>query len=646
MNDVPEINVGSSRRRFLQASVLLGGGMLAAACGGAPAASPTTAPKAAAEATKPAATAAPAGATTPAATKPAAEATKPAATTTTPAPTPAAAVAPAAKPKEVPRNRTLIYVFGGTEGKWKDFDLWNPYNLGASHQFGPNLLYEPLAYYSAFADKMHHWLAESHQYSQDFKQLTIKTRSGITWSDGKPFSAEDVAYTFSTLKDLGSKVRWGVNVSQFVESAAATDANTVVIKFKVPAPRFFFFAAYKFDIGIYMVPKHIYQGKDWAEFKHFDVAQGMPVTTSPWQVVFSTPDQKIIDRRSDWWAVKAGLVKEIPKVERLVHLPVAGETQMATSLISNQIDFALLIVPTFKTVLAQNPQITTFTSRDKPYGYVDWWPLSVYVNNEREPFNDKDVRWALSYMLDRKQVVDIAYEGASSPSKLPMPTYPPLLPYFDAVKDLLEKYDTTKFDAARATEILTGKGWKKEGTAWRDAKGQPVKMEIMGFSFLSAVGPVVAEQFRRQGIDATYTMPPNTFDRFQKGDYSAVMFGHGGSVSDPYETLSLYQSASLAVPGQHQVNFPRWKNEAYDKVVDEVYKTPMEDKQKLQQLFRQAMEIWLPELPDIQLVEFYHNIARNETYWKGWPTKENAYVNEASWHLTWQLVLNNLVPAQ
>ena len=52
------------------------------------------------------------------------------------------------------RNRTLILTWSGSrEGRWVDFELWNPYAIGSNHQNGPNLLYEPLAYYSAFADK-------------------------------------------------------------------------------------------------------------------------------------------------------------------------------------------------------------------------------------------------------------------------------------------------------------------------------------------------------------------------------------------------------------------------------------------------------------------------------------------------------------
>src|SRR5262245_40713818 len=99
--------------------------------------------------------------------------------------------AQAAKLKEVPRNRTLTLVWTGREGRWIDHELWNPYAIGSNHQSGPGILYEPLAYYSAFADKEYLWLAERYTYSPDFTELTITTRAGVTWSDGVPFSAED-----------------------------------------------------------------------------------------------------------------------------------------------------------------------------------------------------------------------------------------------------------------------------------------------------------------------------------------------------------------------------------------------------------------------------------------------------------------------
>ncbi len=562
-----------------------------------------------------------------------------------------AAVAPASPPvaglKPVPRNRTHIFMGGGREGQFVDHELWNPYAIGANHQVGPNIIYEPLAFYSAFADQELLWLAESYEYNDDFTQLTIKTRPGITWSDGVPFTAEDVAYTFTELTRLGSAVRWGVDIQQSVKTAVAVDENTVLIDFNIPSPRFFDFVTYKYDIGVYIVPKHIFEGQDWTTFKAFDLEKGWPVTTGPFKVVAGLPEQKIFDRRETWWAAEQGLAP-MPQMERIVRLPAPAEQQAIQAFITNEVDTGFTMAPTsFPTIFNENPKVTTHSGRKPPYGYLDWWPVSMYVNNERAPFNDARVRWALSYFINRQQVVDIGWSGANTISRIPMPPYPPLMRYFDKIEPLLEQYNTSEFNPEKGTQLLLEAGFTKNSAGkWLKPDGTPFTIEALIPSFLSGMGLVVTENLKAQGIEVTPNSPPDYLDRFTTGDYEAVFFGHGGSVRDPYYTLRLYQSASVAVPGHHQSNFSRWRNAAYDEIVDKVYLTPMDDYARLEELFYEAMEIWLPELPDIPLTELYHRIGYNETYWTNWPTEENPYVNGASWHLTHLMVLWNLQATQ
>jgi len=549
----------------------------------------------------------------------------------------------------VPRNRTLILIKnGGRDGRWIDHELWNPYCIGANHQNGPNIICEPLAYYSAFADKWYMWLAEGYQFTPDFKQLTIKTRQGINWSDGTPFGAEDVAYTFNSLRDLGPKVRWGIDVNLALDHASVEDPNTVVLNFKIPAPRFFFFVTYKYDIGVYIVPKHIFQGEDWTSFKHFDLSKGWPVTTGPWKVVEATEAQKIFERRDSWWAADRKLAP-MPAMLRSIWLPNTGEQATAQAMITDQSDTAYDMQPSsFPTMFRGNPKIITHTGQKPPYGYVDWWPLSLYVDNQAAPFDDKDVRWALSYYIDRNQLVQVGFLGASQVSALPMPPYPPLLPYFAAIKDLLAKYNTLEFNPKKGDALLAARGFHKKGGTWTGPDGKPLALPIIsaaGGTFGPVTGPVVSEMLKRHAIDASLALPPDFNDRFSKGQYVGSIYGHGGSIREPYDTLRLYQSASIAVPGAHAVNFSRWKNAEYDKIVDEVYITDPENVPRLKDLFRAAMEIWLPELPDIQLVQNHHRIPMNTTYWKNWPTAQNPYINGASWHLTFPLVLWNLQPA-
>jgi peptide/nickel transport system substrate-binding protein len=549
---------------------------------------------------------------------------------------------------DIPRERTLYLRHGGQEGSFVEHDIWNMYAVGSSHQIGGNIIYEPLAYYSAFADEMIPWLAEDWEYNDDSTQLTITTRSGVEWSDGEPFSARDVAFTLNHLLTIRNEVQRGDEVARFVENAEAIDENTVVIDFHVPAPRFFYFMSYKFDIGLYIVPQHLYEDEDWTSFTAFDIEQGLPVTTGPWRVAHSSPQQKIIDRADSWWAVDQGLVDELPRVERLVYLPFGDETNVAQQVIANQLDTSHTLQPmTVQRIIQENPNIITHTFDQPPYGYVDWWPTAVLVNHEEPPFDEREVRWAMSYFIDREQMIEVAKDGASGISQIPMPRYPGLMPFHDYIQDLFEEYDTTEHNPERGQELLEQAGFELNSDGWWERDGEVLGFTLNGSIFFADVGPIVAEMLRRNGMEAEYAQPPDWWDNVATGNYRVGMNGHGGSVgNDPYDTLRLFQANTETFAGGGVTNFTRWSNDEYDAIVDEIGITSLDDQDRLLELFRQAMEIWIPELPNIQLEEFYHHIPMNTTYWEGWPTVDNPYVNAALVHLTWQLVLNELNPVQ
>jgi ABC-type transport system substrate-binding protein len=78
-------------------------------------------------------------------------------------------------------------------------------------------------------------------------------------------------------------------------------------------------------------------------------------------------------------------------------------------------------------VLKANPKVTTYSGDKPPYGNLDWWPISL-GSTTSEAVDDKDMRWAISYLVDRVQLADVGWSGASAPSKVPFPTFPPLRP--------------------------------------------------------------------------------------------------------------------------------------------------------------------------------------------------------------------------
>ena len=384
--------------------------------------------------------------------------------------------------------------------------------------------------------------------------------------------------------------------------------------------------SYKYDIGLHIVPKHIFEGQDWTTFAAFDLAKDWPVTTGPWKVVNVSPTQKVIDRRDSWWGVAAGVGK-LPAVERIVLLPDAGEQQLAQGLISNAVDFSTgLQVATFPTVFDGNPNITTFTGRDLPWGNVDWWPTSLYLV-QAGAIRQSKFRWAVSYMIDRQTLID-GLGGSSSLSPLPMTdgaVYKGLEPYFESAKPLLEKFPTNEFSPDKAAALMEELGWKKDGDGlYQDPTGKPFTLEIISFFDFPSVGPVLVELLRRQGLNATYGQPPDMFDRFFSGDFNASIFGHGGSVRDPYETLRLYQSSASPLPGgqaQHLVNLAQWNNKVRPHR-RQVFRPAPTDTAKMQDLWLKAMAIWLPSCPTSAHAVLSPPPDEPDLL-KGYPTKDN-----------------------
>ena len=543
--------------------------------------------------------------------------------------------------KDVPREKTLILMFGGNVGQFPDASLGNVYG-GLSHQNGVASMLEPLAYYCAFAAKEILWLAESYQYNPTYTELTIKVRKGAEWSDGVPFTAKDVAFTINMLVKNAPKLRDSAPIKEWVKEAVAADDYTCKITFSKPNPRFFYdYLSFKFDTGDYLVPEHIFKDvEDPSTFTYWDPAKGWPVNTGPYKLTLHSQTQRFFDRRDDWWAAKIGFAK-LPEVERIVVLPSPDESRMIQSAIAGIVDCEHLSVAGIKEVVEKNPKVITHSGREKPYGYIDWWPLSMGFNDLEEPFKDPNIRWAVSYALDRKQICEVGYLGAAVPTPIPYPDYAPLRKYRDSIADLLEKYPSNEFSLAKSAERMQGAGWAKGSDGFWAKGGKKFALEVGGFAFMGEFGPILAEQLQKAGFDAKYTQPADLGDRLSQGKIDSFLYGNGGSIADPYLTLNLYHGRYVRPTGESIYPAWRWKNDAYDAIVDEMATVPMGDP-RLVDLFHKAMEIFLKELPALPLFQFYHRMPMNTEYWTNWPTDENNYVNEAWWHLTFPVVLMNL----
>ncbi|MFT5087159.1 MAG: peptide/nickel transport system substrate-binding protein [Candidatus Latescibacterota bacterium] len=553
--------------------------------------------------------------------------------------------------EQIARNRTLILDCvdaGICAGQMKDYDTFNPYIPGRTARTGYQFLYEPLYFYNAYgkSDNVIPWIATGHEFNGDFTEITVHIRDGVKWSDGQPWTAQDFVFTINMLKDNAPVLLWSTDMQTWVKEAVAVDDLTAKITLTAANPRFMFtYFTHNFDNGVPIIPKHIWEGKNPEEFANFDMAKGWPVISGPYKMVLSSTEQRVWDRRDDWWASTIGF-RALPKVERLIFLPYVEEAKRVQLLLANTLDTCVdSRPPNIRAMVDGNPNLTTWTGRESPYGYLDWWPISLGFNNQEPPFTEVSVRRAISYAIDRDQLVEIAWQGSGSTAKLPFPEFPPLRRFTDGISDLLEQHDAGVYSLEKSAAMMRDNGWKKNGDGMWEKDGETVRMAINIFGAFNDVGQVIVAQLKKAGFDASFRMLSDVYDQMSQGEARAFLNGHAGSVRDPYFTLRLYHSRFVKPTGEPAEHFWRWSNTEFDAIVDEMGRTAADDP-KLHGLFREAMAIWLAEMPSVPILQWYHRIPHNETYWTNWPSAENPYINSAYWHRTWLLVLLGLEPTQ
>lgn len=569
----------------------------------------------------------------------------------------AAAAAPAADApaiKDVPREKTLIVMAGGPN-QYAQFDNHNPFIPGSDAAFHTGTLpasFEPLIMFNVLTGEYKNWLAESWEYNAEFTEITVKLRDGIKWSDGEPLNADDVVFSYNMNRDNAASMVHLADLPEFLQEAVKVDDLTVKLVLKKPNPSFWA-TTLTTNHGPIIVPEHIWKDQDPLTFNNFDLAKGWPVGSGPFQLVAASPQQKIYDRRDDWWAVAAGF-QPLPNVERIIYLPQQDETQAAQLMIQGELDMGpIMQVSTLKNVLAQNPKVQMFTGQNPPYGYLDWCPIDLNLNASVAPYDNKEIRWALTYAIDREKLVSIAESGAGVPALHAFTPYAWFKPFDDALKPIFEKYGyDTAAHLDKTDELMTKNGWTKNGDGlWANAAGETFAMNIYVPDWLKAYGPPLSQQLRDAGFDANFDTSPGLGTPTQTGEQKESLGCKGPSGvlgMDPFFMLSIYTSQYFRPTGEPAPIWwatSRWQNADYDALVEQIAPLKADDP-KTMELFTQAMDIWVSDMPDIYLGQLIIRYPMNTTYWTNWPMEGNVYGFPHSWQHDFMLTFINLKPAQ
>ena len=320
-------------------------------------------------------------------------------------------------------------------------------------------VYEPLIVFNSLRGERVPWLATGTEWLDDHRTLRVTLREGVKWSDGEPFDADDVAFTFRLMKEhraLDRRLVW-----RFLAGVDVIGPHQLDFRFERV-----FIPGLEDIVAQQIVPEH-----DWR-----DIADPVtypnpdPVATGPFTEVRLFRNQVFeLGRNPHYWQ------EGKPAVEALRFPAYPSNDRANLALVFDEVDWAGNFVPAIDRV---------FVERDPDHhGY--WFPLTgsmifLYANTRREPFDDVRVRKALSRAIDRDLVVDVALYRYSRPADATG-----MSDAYDHWRDpeVVQQGDWVHHDAAAAAALLDEAGLVVGDDGWRVLPdGTPLRYEILTVS--------------------------------------------------------------------------------------------------------------------------------------------------------------------
>jgi len=469
-------------------------------------------------------------------------------------------------------------------------------------------IYEPLFIFNSVRAEYVPWLAVGSEWREGNLVLRVTTRDSVLWSDGRPFTARDVAFTFELMHRhpaLDRRGVWG-----FLSGVRAIDDRTVDFRFeRVFIPGFDEIAAQQ------IVPEHVWSGvEDPVSFANED-----PVATGPFTEVRVFRNQIYeLGRNPRYWQ------EGLPRVEALRFPAYPSNDRANLALVFDEADWAGNFVPAIDRV---------FVERD-PQNHGYWFPLTgstifLYANTTRAPFDDVRVRKAISMAIDRELVVDVALYRYSRPADATG-----LSDAYTAwhAPDVAAKGDWVRYDIDRANSLLDEAGHRRGPDGVRLLPdGKPWRYEILtvsGWSDWVRASQVIARGLGAVGIDAsvkTYDFSA-WFQRIQEGRFDLSM---GWSFEGPTPYLFyrwLMSSATVNPEGVSSMgNWHRYGSPSADSALTAFERES--DPEGQRRLAHELQRIFVDEAPAIPLYPNPSWAEYNTSRFEGFPSNENPFAD-------------------
>jgi peptide/nickel transport system substrate-binding protein len=553
--------------------------------------------------------------------------------------------------QDVAREDTVIFDIDNADPLPNPFNF-NPLVPGTNRNQGAHqALWEPLFILNYESGEIQPWLGESFTPNDAQDVWTLKIRDGVKWSDGVPYTADDVVFSIQLrLDDTTSSLGDAASMQQWVASVEKLDDLTVQFNLKAPNPRFQLdYFSVRIWGSVVILPKHVWEGQDPFTFTYYDEEKGWPLGTGPYKLVSASPTNFVWDRRDDWWGAETGWMP-LPEPLRLIWAITGSEENRSLLMADHQLDSAMNVtLGAFEAIQARNPNAIAWQSA-LPYAWADPCPREISFNTQVEPWNNANVRKAVSLIIDRNQIIEVAYEGTTTPSSTMFVQYGGMAPYIDSIVAAGMGASPTA-DVPAAQALLEGEGYAKNANGFYEKDGTVLTadMEVNqgSIEYVRTVN-VVVEQLRAAGIDATARplQEVTANNNRANGQFGiAYNWDNCGSVNEPWNSMNQLNTRFVVDIGSRaSENEARWNTEgaeAYSAIVDQIGVLPLGDP-SIVGLVTDAYRYIYDETPFIPLVQASKLVPFDTTYWTGWPTAENNYNHPATWWNSTHQIIHNL----
>jgi peptide/nickel transport system substrate-binding protein len=446
------------------------------------------------------------------------------------------------------------------------------------------------------------WLATEWKWDANYTKLSLTIREGVKFSDGKPMTAEDVAYSFQIRKD-----NEGLNQDAIPYGAITASGNKVDLTFTRSQ-----FTNQNKILTVFVIPKH-----QWSAIK--DPSQDTlksPIGTGPYTVKSFTPQTTTLTLRDSYW-------QDLPKVKELRYTSYNDNNAQTTALANGASEWSFVFVPNVKAV---------FQDKD-PKNHKLWFPANLgihglWINTTRKPFDNPALRRAMDKVINRDDIfmqgeAGYFYPKVESVTGIPTPAGESFI-----APEFKDKKHSVDVDAAK--KELTDAGFKLEGDVLKDPAGKPVTITLTdpaGWSDYITDLEIIKDNLSTIGIKATVDKANQDawFKNIDEGNFDAAMHWTNGGAT-PYDIYQNIMDGKILKPvgkGGVSGNYGRFNSPDATKALDQ-YANAADDATRTTAL-NTLQKIMVEQMPVIPTSASNVGGLYSTKNWVGWPDEQNQY---------------------